>query len=336
MSSVHFLNVGAGDCTLIRHNTGHDSLIDICKGNLPVKKAAELIENALEAKEERVRGNFGMSKCPTNPISYLKSLGIDSLFRFILTHPDMDHLDGFQNLLDAFTVTNFWHTGVERTPPTFETGQYNEEDWDAYISMVGGILSGTKVLSYLAGSKFKYANVADNPGDGTDGLYILAPDKNLVRAAIDSDDMNDSSYVLLYRSVGGKILIPGDAHDETWDYVLEHYEEEVADCAVLFAPHHGRDSGLDFRFLDTVRPKITFFGCASSGHLAYDEWRNRELRVITNNQAGNIVLECQNQEIDIYIENENFADSTDRDLDDVNGQGYVYYDTIEQMPKKVQ
>jgi beta-lactamase superfamily II metal-dependent hydrolase len=34
MSTVHFLNVGKGDCTLIEHNSGRDTLIDICKGNL--------------------------------------------------------------------------------------------------------------------------------------------------------------------------------------------------------------------------------------------------------------------------------------------------------------
>jgi beta-lactamase superfamily II metal-dependent hydrolase len=326
---VHFLNVGAGDCTLIRHNTKHNTLIDICKGNLPPETPEELVENAFARAEEKVWGNFGMSKRPTNPISYLQNLGVKNLFRFILTHPDKDHLDGFQNLLDAFNVTNFWHTGVKRTPPDFESGQYREEDWDAYVAMSAGRLSGTKVLSYLAGSRFKYANEADKPEDGVDGLYILAPDKNLVRKAIESDDMNDSSYVLLYRSAGGRIIIPGDAHDGTWDYVLEHYEKDVMDCSVLFAPHHGRHSGMDFSFLDTIKPKITFFGCASSGHQAYDEWSNRKLRVITNNQAGNIVLECQDGEIDIYVENERFAEAGHRSLDDVNEQGYTWYDTIE-------
>jgi competence protein ComEC len=327
MSTVHFLNVGKGDCTLIEHNSGRKSLIDICKGNLSLNKEQEFEAKLAEAVE-RVRGNFGMSKLPTNPVSYLKQVGVPRLFRFILTHPDMDHLDGLENLFDSFGVANFWHTGVTREAPTFETGEYQEEDWKLYEEIVAGNRSGLTVLSNLAGSTFQFANRGETEGTAGDGLSILAPDAGLVKAAIESGDVNDSSYVLLYRSAGGRILIPGDAHDETWEYVLEHYEEDVAGCSVLFAPHHGRDSGRSFEFLDKIKPKITFFGCASSGHLAYDEWSRRKLPVITNNQAGNIVLECANNQIDIYVENAKYAESRECDLSIVNNLGYTYIASI--------
>src|SRR5665213_2096993 len=104
MSSVHFLNVGKGDCTLIQHNSGRNSLIDICKGNYEspqqVDSIQEMFANAAAEAAERVKGNFGMSKKTTNPISYLEGIGVGSLFRFILTHPDMDHLDGLDALMD--------------------------------------------------------------------------------------------------------------------------------------------------------------------------------------------------------------------------------------------
>jgi beta-lactamase superfamily II metal-dependent hydrolase len=133
---------------------------------------------------------------------------------------------------------------------------------------------------------------------------------------------------MLYRSGGGRILIPGDAHDETWENIVDNYARDVANCSVLFAPHHGRRSGCNFDFLDVVRPKLTLFGCASSGHLAYEEWSSRNLPVITNNQAGNIVLEIGSAEIDVFVENEDFAATQGVNLSIRNFQNYVWLGSI--------
>ncbi|PYI90334.1 MAG: hypothetical protein DME97_17705 [Verrucomicrobia bacterium] len=309
-------------------------MVDICKGNhvLEKKTAQASILEALDEAASAVLGNFGMSKKPTNPITYLETLGIESIFRFILTHPDMDHLDGFDKLMDELGITNFWDSRIRREKPDFEECcQYKEEDWDRYARVYGGAESDIRVINPLAGSSFAYANKAVEGAAGPDGLYILAPDKDLVAAANKSGDINDASYVLLYRTTGGRILIPGDAHDETWDYVTKHYKSDIENCSVLFAPHHGRKSGRSFDFLDVVKPQITFFGCASSGQLAHQSWRNRKLRVITNNQAGNIVLECADKKIHFYVQNSLYAKANDCDLSIKNGQGYVYYDTIKEI-----
>jgi hypothetical protein len=80
--------------------------------------------------------------------------------------------------------------------------------------------------------------------------------------------------------------------------------------------------------LDTVKPKLTLFGCASSGHLAYEEWSSRGLPVITNNQAGNIVLDIGSGQIHVYVENEKFAKSQGVDCTIRNAQGYVYLGVV--------
>src|SRR4051812_27572397 len=108
MSKVHFLNVAQGDCTLLQHNSGRNSLVDICKGNYQPPAASTRFAEAFDKAAGRVLGDFGMSKKPTNPINYISGLGVTSLFRFILTHPDMDHLDGFDALMNKFKIPNFW------------------------------------------------------------------------------------------------------------------------------------------------------------------------------------------------------------------------------------
>jgi beta-lactamase superfamily II metal-dependent hydrolase len=336
MSTVHFLNVGKGDCTLIQHASGRNSLIDVSKGNYvpPVEERLntnQLFAKALEEASASTRGDFGMSKKPTNPITYLGEIGISDIFRFILTHPDMDHMDGLDALLESLNVVNYWDSGVRKQKPEFsESGPYKEEDWDRYSAVLVGKEEGLNVLTKRAGSRFPHANLTEAKEAGGDGLYILAPDKNLVDAVKDDEDVNDASYVLLYRSPGGRILIPGDAHDETWDYVIKNYKTDVENCSILFAPHHGRKSGRSFEFLDVVKPKMTFFGCASSGHLAYQAWNSRKLPVVTNNQAGNIVLECEGDEIHVFVQNEKFAKASGRDMRIKNAQGYIHYSSIKE------
>ena len=335
MSTIHFLTVGEGDCTLIQHSfaTGAagrlTTLIDICNGNYvspdesgrdPTKRMVdEILANFAAAQ-----GNFGMAKKPTNPIEYLAKVGVSSIFRFILTHPDMDHLDGFDGLMDAFPVGNFWDSGVRRAKPSFEGGGYSEADWDRYVTVRDGSEKDTHVMSVRAGHKFKFANLGEDDKAGGCGLHVLAPDKDLIDAADDDESVNDASLMLLYRSPGGKILIPGDAHDDTWAHVLEHHGEAIRDCSVLLAPHHGRHSRANFDFLDTVNPKLTLFGCASSEHLAYDEWSRRDLPIITNNQAGNIILESVDDGIDVYVQNARFANAHGADLTRINSFGDTY------------
>jgi competence protein ComEC len=320
MPSVHFLNVCPGDCTVIRHASGRVSMIDICDGNI----ADDLVKADLaEARRISPRGNFGMCSYPTNPIRYLQSLGIESIWRFILTHPDMDHMDGLSKLVDTIGISNFWHPGIDRDAPDFEGGPYNEADWDRYIRLRAGDEPGVTTLKKLAGAKFKFANRNAEGESGGDALSILSPDQALVAAASADGELNDGSYVLLYRSAGGRILVPGDAHDATWEYVLAHHASAVANCSIMIAPHHGRHSDRSFEFLDEIKPKLTLFGCAPSEHLAYGAWNSRQLDFITSNQAGNIVMDIASEHIDVYVENEAFAIEKGADVSIKNTQGYT-------------
>lgn len=309
MSTLHFLNVGPGDCIILEHASKRVTVYDICGGNRGAtgRMAAQMLERA---GVPTAPGNFRMCEQPTQPLDYLARYVGRSVFRFILSHPDMDHLDGFNCLTDGFNVSNFWHSGLDRDKPEFgDEGPFREEDWDRYEKVRDGNEPGTTSLLKRAGARFQYANRYSDGSAGGDGLYILAPDDGLVEAAHLTEDYNDASYVILYKSVGGHILIPGDAHDKTWEYVLAKYEEDVRDVPLLIAPHHGRKSGRDYGFLDVVRPKLTLFGCAPSDALAYDAWNYRNLTHITNNQAGSVVVECTDKRMSVYVENRRFAEA---------------------------
>lgn len=302
MGIIHFLNVKEGDCIWIKHPSDHNTIIDISNGF-----SETVNESVLEYSA--ISGNYNQKAYPVNPIEYLKDFNVKSIFRFILTHPDMDHMDGLKELFENFSVTNFWDTANDKVMKgNDEWGKYKKEDWDFY-QHIRKSDNDPIVLNLYSGSKGKYYNQDEDGKSGADGLYILAPTKELVDESNKSKDYNDASYVIMYRTgASKKIVFAGDSADKTWEYILTNYKNDVSDIDVLIAPHHGRSSGGNDNYLDVLKPKITLFGNAKSKYLDYNSWNNRELLHITNNQANCVILNTNGTNgIDIYVTNEKFA-----------------------------
>ena len=73
---------------------------------------------------------------------------------------------------------------------------------------------------------------------------------------------------------------------------------------VLFAPHHGRDSGkVPSDILKNISPDIIVIGEAPSGYLNYYS----NFFTITQNSAGDITFECKDNYIHVYCSNEDYA-----------------------------
>lgn len=299
MGVVHFLNVNEGDCIWVEHPSGHNTVIDISNA----KGVVNIFEKA------SLSGNHNQKNYPVNPIEYLADRGVETIFRFILTHPDMDHMDGIKGLFNSFEVLNFWDTENTKVMDTNASwGKYNKEDWEFYQEIRNSEQS-PKVLHLYAGSYGQYYNQDENGKSGADGLYLLAPTTELVEEANSTKEYNDCSYVILYRTGNNKkIIFAGDSAEKTWNYILENYKEDVTDVDILVAPHHGRKTGGNDEYLDVLNPKLTLFGNAKSQYLDYSSWNNRNLDHITNNQANCIILDTNGTNgIDVYVTYETFA-----------------------------
>jgi beta-lactamase superfamily II metal-dependent hydrolase len=240
----------------------------------------------------------------------MEDRGINSVFRFMLSHPDMDHLDGIKAFFDRFSPANFWDTDNTCAKDDFGYGRYQRADWDFYKTMRDGKTKACKRLTLYSGATGQFWNRNADGSAGADGLYVLAPTPELVAQANKSNDFNDCSYVILYRTGNRKILFSGDSHDGTWEHVLAAHEDDVRNVDLLIAPHHGRASDRSYEFLDTVNPRQTYFGNAPYEHLAYDAWNNRDLPFITNNQANCMVVETDSNSMSQYITNKTFAEAS--------------------------
>lgn len=311
MPTIHFLNVLEGDCNIIQHVSGRLTVMDVSNAYNEEFTAAEKAAKESEAREERRnrtqvpsdKKDYGQKKSPDNPIDYIKeNLNESSIFRFIISHPDMDHLDGIKDLYNEFSPGNTWDTDNDKEIDSDASfAGYNREDWDFYLDIRNGKNTDTKRLTYL------------DPQERLDfwkddGLHFLAPSAELITRANEKKDYNDASVVILYLTYEWKILFTGDSDNHTWEHILDTHKNDISDIDVLLAPHHGRDSGRDFTFLDTVKPKVTLFGNASSKHLAYSKYPGPPDSVrLTNNQAGYIVMDISATSIDFYVKNYEFA-----------------------------
>lgn len=73
---------------------------------------------------------------------------------------------------------------------------------------------------------------------------------------------------------------------------------------ILYAPHHGRKSGVvSSDVLEKINPQIIVIGEAPSQNLNYYS----RYQTITQNSAGDIVFECCNSRVDVYVSNSNYS-----------------------------
>ena len=225
MATIHFLNVLEGDCNIIQHDSGRITVMDVSNAyndeDTPEERA---VKASREREERRRRTNVPSNKIdyrqklsPDNPITYLmENVGTREIFRFIISHPDMDHIDGIRDLFTEFRVYNTWDTDNNKSIDLngYFAG-YNKEDWRFYTQLRAGMVTGTTRLTYYDTSSCSYWR--------EDGIKVLCPSRGLVEKANQSGDYNDASYVLLYSIPrrGGKfwkVIFAGDSDDQRRDF----------------------------------------------------------------------------------------------------------------------
>ncbi|NOT41806.1 MAG: MBL fold metallo-hydrolase [Alphaproteobacteria bacterium] len=312
MGLFHFLNVKQGDCSIIQHPSGRVTMIDVNNAS----SAPEDVAAHFAAQERMVlAGTSGalvdQSQFPVNPIAYMRARGINSLFRFVVTHPDMDHMGGIKDLFEEFGPPNFWDTDIEeKKDGPFGYG-HNRPDWTFYQRLHKGEgLFGTKRLVLNAGDTAQFWNQGPPYGSG-DNLHILSPTRALTKHANETEDPNDGGYVILYVTPAGRILFCGDSHDETWAHLIANYSAWIRNVDLLIAPHHGRHSDRSFDFLKIVNPTMTFFGNAPTEHLAHANWRRRGLLVVSNKQANSMIVDTSGPLMKVFVTNGAYARSID-------------------------
>jgi beta-lactamase superfamily II metal-dependent hydrolase len=315
MLKVHFLNVGHGDCTIIRHPDGRLTMIDINNAkDLDPTTAQELgmsggriassnlynislIEDiSLNTQGRRIardsaidatnlaRFDRGYNIPLSNPIEFMRQQNYKHIFRYIQTHPDLDHMRGLAALRDAgYKITNFWDTMHLKQPEFFS--QSDKENWEQYQFLRSG--TDCKVLKLYRGSQKKFWS--------EDGLEILAPTSELIELANLKKNWNSLSYVLRLTYCGVRVIFGGDAEEDVWESIVKHYGNDL-ECDILKASHHGRQSGYYQEAVKLMNPQYTIVSVgkkpSTDAHKRYYHYSNK---VLSTRWRGNITLEINSQ-----------------------------------------
>lgn len=287
MSIIKSFSVGNGDMFYIEHNSDNFSIVDCCMDDNNKEDITAEIKNKSSKK---------------------------GIVRFISTHPDEDHLQGLKYLDDQLGIVNFYCVKNSAVKDD-ET-----EDFKHYCTL----RDGDHAYYVSQGCSRKWMNVGDDER-GSAGINFKWPDtsnsdfKEALSAVAEGTDFNNISPIFTYSVENGIVAMwMGDMEHD----FLEKIKDQVVwpKVDVLFAPHHGRDSGkVSDDVLKKLSPHIIVIGEAPSKYLNYYPGYN----TITQNSAGDIVFDCSGDKVHVYVSKENYSYDTSF-LDDEGVENSVY------------
>ena len=274
MLKVHFLNVGKGNCVVVKFPSGRLAVVDI--------------------DDSRVEDDNPLQ----DPIQFLnENYPNESIFRFVLTHPDMDHMSGLDKLYRSRPIINFWDTPNNKTVNRSKMyrGGYNPADWDRYQQLRNNTEAPKALHIYQRDHPKQYWR--------EDKISVLAPSRNMVQRANETEDYNHASYVLMIEHQGIKVLLGGDATPESWRDILNSHDPETLAAQVFLAPHHGSPANLEKDVFRIISPEYVVVSDHYGHSYAYDYYNNLALkRVYSTKHFGNITLEVGSTVRRIYPE----------------------------------
>ncbi|MGF2617721.1 MBL fold metallo-hydrolase [Rossellomorea vietnamensis] len=238
---AHFIHVGQGDSTLMITPKGKTILID-----------------------------GGKSSVGDVVLSYLDSLGIQTIDLMVATHPDADHIGGLVKVLEEKEVKKVLDSGKSHTSQTYfdYLTLIDQKDIPFQVAKAGEMIDldpsiDIKVL---------------NSGEG----YT---------------DNNDASVVLKVSQDDFDYLLTGDAGIEAERNMVEKFDVEAE---VLKVGHHGSNTSTSQLFLDEVNPTygILSYGEDNSYGHPHSEVVNR---LYDNNVE--VITTLDNGVVTIYREN---------------------------------
>ncbi len=208
IAKVIFLDVGQGDSILIITAHGRQILVDAGKHS----DISEKIANYIPMSDR-------------------------SLDMVIATHPDIDHVAGFNTLLDEYQIDYFIHSGL---------------------------LAGASVYRSIA-KKVRKHNISVHAAIAGEKIFL---DKNMYLEILSPyknkkiEDPNDSSVVVHLMYQGHGIMLTGDAPKLVEQNILSLYGSERIRSDILKMGHHGSKTSSDENFVAAVHQK---YGIISAG-----------------------------------------------------------------------
>ncbi len=231
-NSVTFLDVGQGDCILVRTASGENFLFDCGSSS-----------------------RSGVGKYLLLP--YLKHEGIQNIDAVFLSHPDADHVNGAVELLKMGGENNIT-VGQLLLPAIRE---------DARQEQLGELVAAAEQASQSSPVPVGYLRAGMSFGCGGADFTCLHPDEGL--GTEDVNAYSECFYVEFWESAGDvqgregeapdwTLLLTGDVQNEGEAALQRELEaRDIRDVSVLKAAHHGSKNSTPKELLERLSPRLT-------------------------------------------------------------------------------
>jgi len=188
---------------------------------------------------------------------FLDYIGISKLDAIIISHNDIDHLNGIPELVDHCQVSNIYTN-------------------DAFFSQTAQASTTKFLQKRLLAKGHKIQHLSNNLNlRSAANVTILWPAKYVSQNEELSD--NDKSLVSLIGFAGRKILLCSDIEKFAQAELLQLYPELKVDVVVV--PHHGSTRTTDPDFLPHLNANILIYSCSRT------QYDRRPLLVETKHTA---------------------------------------------------
>lgn len=272
MSIIKSFSVGNGDMFYIYHNSNNFTVIDCCLND--DDRRDKIIEEIKQKSQDKI------------------------IHRFISTHPDEDHIRGLEKLDEKWRIRNFYCVYNEA---------YKKDKTDSFNKYCE-LRDSDKSFYLYEGCSRKWMNQSGYRIDSS-GIFIYWPETSnpeYIKALKDASkggSPNNISPIIRYSvENGGSFMWMGDLETDFMKSISN--ELCLPKTNVLFAPHHGRDSGkVPAKILNHIYPDIIVIGEAPSGLLNY----YHNYFTITQNSAGDITFKNENGAINVYCSDRQYA-----------------------------
>jgi competence protein ComEC len=219
---------------------------------------------------------------------YQEHLSGRTIFRYVQTHPDMDHMSGLHRFFwqGRVALLNFWDSDNTKdcAKEDFDSSRFAWEDWLVYRQLRAGRGpdgDSHKVLNKLREDTGQYWT--------DDEMTILSPSQTILDLCNDAGAWNNASYVLRIEYGGRTVILGGDSETMAWDEIQESFPRKLLKCDILKAPHHGRQSGYSESAAKAMDPEIVICSVGEKPETdASDEYAALGARVLSTRYYGTI------------------------------------------------
>lgn len=260
---ITFLDIGQGDATYMKFQNGEDMLIDCAIDG----RILEALGRVMDWKDRT--------------IDYL-----------VVTHPDLDHYGGCEEVLNRFEVKHVVYNGLKKE---------DSKLWQSF-----------NIVARAEGD-YKEITHSEEWNIASTTLQFLYPDHDIT---IDSKvpglkkdtGSNDTSIVIKVIHGDTSLLLMADAEGPLEKYLGEIYGEEL-DVDILKLGHHGSDSSSGEDFLELVSPVDSIVSAGIDNNYGHPSRRvlKRLDRVSSivwrTDEQGDITIHIGNSGYIIKVEN---------------------------------